>query len=840
MVSLGSSRDGELTVIPFEIWADGIDMMKIWWQLCQLGLVSLFFNAPALAQITPDNSVGTRVTPNVTIHGVPSDRLDGGTVRGANLFHSFSEFNIQAGRGAYFTNPAGVTNILTRVTGSNPSNINGTLGVLGNANLFLLNPNGIIFSLGARLDLNGSFLATTANSINFADETQFSASNPQTAPLLTVSVPVGLGLGSNPGPIQVQGTGHNLTPNLFSPFIGAGASPTGLRVQPGQTLALVGGDVALTGGVLTAPQGRIELGGGAGGVVSLSPTPQGWTLGYGGVSSLRDIQFSQKALVDASGAGGGEIDLVGRQIAFTDNSGALMQNQGSQPGGNISLKASESLQLQSFSLLANETVRGGKGGDIVISTPQLTLLDGSTISSRAFGAASGGNVTVNADSIQEAGFAAASPAFRSAIVALNYGSGRGGDVTISTRQLTLLNGASVSSVTAGTGASGDVKVNASDAVEVLGVEPIFLTPSAVSSTSYNAGNAGSVTINTSKLAILDGGDVEAAIGGTGKAGSVTINASDSVEVDGTVPGALLPSRVNSSAVLLDPVVLQLYGLPPGTSGSSGDITINTGRLSVTNGALINVRNDGSGNGGTARVNARSITLDQQGGITATAASGQGGSIALRTQDLQLRHGSNITATAGGTGNGGNVTIATDTLVALEDSNITANAVRGRGGNIQISTQGIFLSPDSHITASSQLGVSGAVDVSVLNLNQQNAIAIAPSDFVSAEQIVADSCLTRNNTRQGRFVVTGNGGLPETPDEALVLPYELSQVRAVGSQQSAVNSRQSSTTVQFSPWKLGDPIVEATEFTVTKDGQVALIASPSKAIADPRALTCQVN
>ena len=827
--------------------------MRHWWQFAGLGLVSLLFNTPALAQITPDHTVGTQVTPNVTIHGVPSDRIDGGTIRGANLFHSFSDFNIQAGRGAYFTNPAGITNILTRVTGSNTSNINGTLGVLGNANLFLLNPNGIIFGPGARLDLNGSFLATTANSINFADGTQFSASNPQAAPLLTVSVPVGLGLGSNPGPIQVQGTGNHLMPSVFSPTLGAGASATGLRVQPGQTLALVGGDVSLTGGVLTAPQGRIELGSGAGGVVSLSPTPQGWTLGYGGVQSLRNIQFSQKALVDASGAGGGEIDLVGRQLLFTDVSGALIQNQGLQPSGNISVKASESVQLQSFSILDNETVRGGKEGDVVISTPQLTLLDGSSIAARAFGAGSGGNVIVNANTIQLAGFTAASPAFRSTILAVTYGAGRGGDVTISTGRLTLLQGAYVAGITFGSGASGDVKVNATDSIQVLGVQPGFLTPSNVSSTSFNTGNAGSVMLNTSRLAIRDGGSVDAVTGGTGKAGSVTINASDSVEVNGTVPGTLLPSLVNSSAVIVDPAVLKLYGLPPGTSGASGDITINTGRLSVTNGALINVRNNGSGNGGTVRVNARSITLDQQGSITATAASGQGGNIALQTQDLQLRHGSNITATAGGTGNGGNVTIATDTLVALEDSNITANAVRGRGGNIQIATQGLFLSPDSHITASSQLGVSGAVNVSLLNLNQQNAIAIASSNFVSEEQVVADSCLTRNNARQGKFVVAGNGGLPETPDEALVLPYELAQVRAVGSQQSAARSRQSavgsrqlavgsrqSALVQFSPWKLGDPIVEATEFAVTADGQIALTVSPSKAITDQGALTCQVN
>jgi filamentous hemagglutinin family protein len=239
------------------------------------------------------------VTPNVEIKGVGSEVIDGGTIRASNLFHSFSEFNIQNGRGAYFTNPEGITNIFSRITGNNPSNINGILGVLGNANLFLLNPNGIIFGPNARLDLNGSFLASTASSISFADGSQFSATNPQATPLLTVSVPMGLGLGNNPGTIRVQGTGHRLIlPNPFAPVIGAGSSPTGLQVKPGRTLALIGGDIALEGGILTASQGQIELGSGASGQVSFSPTGQGWTFDYTDVQSFRDIRLAQQALAD--------------------------------------------------------------------------------------------------------------------------------------------------------------------------------------------------------------------------------------------------------------------------------------------------------------------------------------------------------------------------------------------------------------------------------------------------------------------------------------------------------------------------------------------------------------
>ncbi|MCG5060680.1 MAG: filamentous hemagglutinin N-terminal domain-containing protein [Limnoraphis sp. WC205] len=152
------------------------------------------------------------VTPNVNIRGINSDapggaatlRIDGGAVRGGNLFHSFQEFNIREGRGAYFSNPDNIINILTRVTGGNISEILGTLGVLGNANLFLINPAGIVFGPNARLDVGGSFFATTADGILFENGFEFAASNPEAPPLLTINMPLGLNIRENPGAIVNQ------------------------------------------------------------------------------------------------------------------------------------------------------------------------------------------------------------------------------------------------------------------------------------------------------------------------------------------------------------------------------------------------------------------------------------------------------------------------------------------------------------------------------------------------------------------------------------------------------------------------------------------------------------
>lgn len=174
---------------------------SLWNWLCKLQLIgvgisvlqifALTISEPASAQITPDNTLGTEstvVTPNEVIRGLPSDGIDGGAIRGSNLFHSFQEFNVKEGTGVYFTNPQGIENILSRVTGANRSEILGRLGVLGEANLFLINPNGIVFGKNASLDVEGSFIGSTATSLKFADGTEFNSKSPKST-LLSINVP---------------------------------------------------------------------------------------------------------------------------------------------------------------------------------------------------------------------------------------------------------------------------------------------------------------------------------------------------------------------------------------------------------------------------------------------------------------------------------------------------------------------------------------------------------------------------------------------------------------------------------------------------------------------------
>ncbi|MUG97316.1 filamentous hemagglutinin N-terminal domain-containing protein [Scytonema sp. UIC 10036] len=328
---------------------------KYWLQV-GIGLIavggSLFCRNIAVAQIVPDNTLGAEssvVTPNVDIKGITSDRIDGGAIRGSGLFHSFQEFNVGEGRGGYFSNPVGVENIFSRVTGANASNIFGKLGVLGNANLFLLNPNGILFGPNASLDIKGSFSASTANSLNFGDGKQFSATNPTAPPLLSVTVPLGVQFNQQQ-PKAIANSGN-------------------LAVGTGQNLTLLGGTVASTG-QLSAPSGQVAIAAVPGGsVVNLSPLAQLLNIETSspvtsvGSSSLTELLTSvdEKSHPGLTVNGNGQVELTGSGLSVVDGD-VVARNVTAQTAtltanNNLTLVESQIGTTGDLNLLAGNTVR---------------------------------------------------------------------------------------------------------------------------------------------------------------------------------------------------------------------------------------------------------------------------------------------------------------------------------------------------------------------------------------------------------------------------------------------------------------------------------------------------
>ncbi|MGH2412416.1 MAG: filamentous hemagglutinin N-terminal domain-containing protein [Microcystaceae cyanobacterium] len=282
-----------------------------------LASFALFLSYPLKAQIIADDSLPANTL--VTIND-RTFKIDGGTTKGGNLFHSFTEFSLPTLYEAFFNNAETIHNIISRVTGGNLSSIDGLIRANGSANLFILNPNGIIFGTNASLNIGGSFIASTADSLQFADGSEFSATDPQTPSILTINVPIGLQYGQHPGAIRVQGTGHSLTigGNPFFRVLERSANPAGLQVRAGNTLALIGGDVILEGGTLTAQEGRIELSSVDSALVKLNPALQGWAFSYTGVENFGDIQLSQRALADVSGVGSGSIQIQGASVLLKE------------------------------------------------------------------------------------------------------------------------------------------------------------------------------------------------------------------------------------------------------------------------------------------------------------------------------------------------------------------------------------------------------------------------------------------------------------------------------------------------------------------------------------------
>ncbi len=519
-----------------------------------VGSLFAFYANSAIAQITPDATLPNNTNVNENLVD-KTFNITGGSASGGNLFHSFKEFSVPTDSTAFFDNRADIQNIINRVTGSSISNIDGLIKANGSANLFLINPNGIVFGENARLDIGGSFIGTSAESMKFSDGSEFSAVNPQSEPLLTVSVPLGLQFGTNPGSIQVRGNGEGAR-DFDSPIIEIIDTQDALRVEADKTLALVGGDINLEGATLKTAGGRIELGSvGENSLVNLVPTNKGFVLDYGGVANFREIQLSQQANIDASGEGAGDIQVQGKRITLTDGSWIETSTLGAKPGGDLVVNATESVEIISQSALFANVYPGSTGdaGNLKIETAQLLVRDGGQINASTFGSGKGGNLNVTATETIEVIGTSADGKFRSGLFAQTQGSEDAGDLTIETARLLLEDGAQIGVGTFGSGKGGNLNVTATENIEVIGRSADGLFPSGLfaSSESGSTSDAGDLTIETAQLLVRDGARISVSTTGEGKGGNLNVTATETIEVigesdDGKFSSGLLARSVRGS------------------------------------------------------------------------------------------------------------------------------------------------------------------------------------------------------------------------------------------------------------------------------------------------------
>ncbi|AOW98823.1 hypothetical protein BJP34_04585 [Moorena producens PAL-8-15-08-1] len=738
-------------------------------------LYSLLAATTALGQITPDNTLGNEssVVTNLNINGIVIDLIEGGAIRDSNLFHSFSDFNVAEFGRVYFDNPAGVANILSRVTGPNVSNILGTLGVLGNANLFLINPNGIVFGLTSRLDVGGSFFGSTADSVLFDDGTVFSTKNPNDKPLLTINIPSGLQYGSNPG---------SITNESFSVF------GFGLEVRNGQTLGLIGGDVNIPGGDISVLDGRIELGSvGANGMVKLTPTDTSFVLDYSGVNEFQDISLSGGAFVTTTGFGGGSIQLRGANVSLRDRSSIFVGTLGSENGGGIvveasqlsleggsrifanvsgsgqggdlTVNASESVQLIGtsasggiLSSLFTRTQGTGKAGDVSITTKELIVKDGARVSASTFDEGNGGNLTVDAsESVQLIGTSADGRSVSGLVTQANReATGNAGELKITTGELIVKDGAEVSTSTFDEGNGGNLTVDSSESVQVIGTSADGRFPSGLFTEANQeaTGNAGDLKITTGELIVKDGARVSASTFGEGDGGNLTVDADSKVQV----------IRTSASGGIFSGLFTQTQG-----TGNAGELNITTGELIVSDGAQVSAGTFGEGNGGDLTVDADSkvqvIGTSANGGFrsrltTQTLGKGKAGDLIITTGELIVSDGAVVSAGTFSEGDGGNLTVDADSTVQLIGR--TPNGKFPSGLFTQ--TQGTGNAQNLSITTG-QLIVSDGASVSTSTFGEGNAgnLTVDASESV---QVIGTSASGRSRSglsTQANQKATGNAG-----------------------------------------------------------------------------------
>jgi filamentous hemagglutinin family protein len=705
-----------------------------------------------------DNTIGTQVTGNNNF------TITGGLNRGQNLFHSFQDFSVPTGGSATFINPVGNKAIITRVTGNLFSDIDGIVNSQG-ANFFLINPNGIVFGTNAQLNVGQTFVGSTANSIDLKDaggnSYQFGI-NGNDAPLLTIDpntllTPARLIMGGGNGEITTLGT------------IGT--------TNPDESIGLIGGNVTIDGGRINAVGGRVEVGGlSAAGTIELGGDGNSSRVQFPTNVMRSDVALINGGRIYVPGNGGGDINITARNIDLSGGSSLvsgiadtgtpttvagdiklnatgevfgsnsyifnLVGPNSNGTGGNISIDAG-SISLEDASGVLVATFGQGDGGNLVVNANNgsVSLQDNASIQSTTLGVGNAGNVSVTAkDNI----ILSTANIFNT----ISPGAvGNGGDITIGATAISLQNGSSVTASTSGIGNAGNVTIVAKDAVSLVGINnPLGFFSSITSSVQQGAeGRGGNIDIQAGSLSLQDGAQLITATFGTGDAGNVRVNAKDAVTLVGINDFFGLPSGINSN-------------VGQDAEGRGGNIDIQTGSLSLQDGAEVLASTFGIGNAGNVTITAKD-TVSLSGvnnvfglssGIISNVdgdAEGRGGNIDIQAGSLSLQDGAEVTTATFGIGNAGNVSIAATDFVTMSGMSglfVFSQSNTGTAGDILVTSSKVTLDNESLINARSTNGNGGNINIGGISPDAANLVTLRRGSKISTS--------SAGTAQQG-----GNGG-----------------------------------------------------------------------------------
>ena len=707
-----------------------------------LATIACLSASPILAQVTSDGTVNTQVNQNENVA-----EITGGETRGSNLFHSFQDFSVGAGNEAFFNNANNISDIFSRVTGGNISNINGLIRANGSANLFLINPAGIVFGEGARLDIGGSFYGSSASSILFEDG-EFSAVDNLNQPILTINAPIGLSFRDNPGEI-INRANFGLTRQTFaeeSTVFDRVTDIKGLEVNRGQNFAFIGGNISLEGSGISAPGGNVTLGGlSQAGEITINSDG---SFEFPNNVARANVSLTDSALVSVASDGGGSIDIDVATLSLAEQSrlyAGIAEGIGNPNAvaGDIVINASELVQLTGsgqfedpFKLdletsilntigLSPDRLNGeistsvGNSGSININTDRLEVNERSFIRNRIYGAGNSGDINIVANDVF---------LNRGAITNdLNAGGeGNTGEVAIDANSL-FLDNSFVLSDNFGTGNAGNVTINIAEDVTLTNLSIVF---SQVQSGAE--GNAGNVEINARNLQVVDS-LILADSRGQGNAGDIILNITNNISLEDNDFRDGASEIVTGIGIASGDVERDGDLVNQGAVGDAGAINIEARNLSISDGSQIFASTNNVGNGGNIDIQLTDALSINRGGQIASQVGergvGNGGQINITAPSISLDEFSFISTNAEtkGIGAAGDIVFNTNDISISNASIVDARTENEfDGGNITVNADTVnFLSGGKIITVSNNTGNSGAI---TFNVNSNINIAGSDANF----------------------------------------------------------------------------------------------------------------
>ncbi len=608
-------------------------------------IILILLHQYAFAEISTDGSVGSAQI-LTTNDGQFSIGQELGSLRGSNLFHSFQQFNIEAGESATFTGDNSIQNVISRVTGGNESIINGILrSQVGSADFYFINPAGVTFSENAQVDVPAAFHVSSAGELVFADGSSFSAINPE-ASTLTVAEPEGFGfIAGQTGSLQIigsqlafkPGTDVSLSTNSLSI---AGVEQENGDIQP-TAIFVEQADPSTESGI------RLNLTAVDSATTQIIPITGLAATATGGELLINNSN------IDLSGNGLGRLAIrAGMLTAY--NSQLSANNTGIQ---SMALEDGVDVYVDSLlldqTLLTNNAISQGSSGNVLVTVNNgLQILNGGTISAATFGNGEAGNVAITAQQLtldrQDSNLVTGISSD-----AKPDSGGNAGMITLVVKEaFQILNGGIVSADTFGNGNAGNILINAKQ-LTVDGQGNDSFTGISSDAELNSSGNAGVISIVANELLqVLNGGKINA----DGDTGSVVIAAG---QLTLNRQGNALVTGISSDT-------------ESGDDGNAGTVTITiNGALQILNGATISSDTFNNDHAGSVAIIAEQLTLDGRGsdsftGIVSSAQSGgdgNAGSITVTVDDvLQIVNGGAISSSTLGSGDAGNIVITARQLM----------------------------------------------------------------------------------------------------------------------------------------------------------------------------------